>query len=74
MKLTPLIIAAFLLAQLPIQPITALPIPPAAQGTGTEDTLPAPEIVKQAAQAITVRVSALNNGGSGAIIGRKGNQ
>jgi tetratricopeptide (TPR) repeat protein/S1-C subfamily serine protease len=73
MKLTPLIIAAFLLAQLPIQPITALPIPPATQGTGTEDIILAPEIVKQAAQAITVRVSALNNGGSGAIIGRKGN-
>jgi S1-C subfamily serine protease len=77
MKPATIIIAAFLLAQLPIAPVTSLPTQPTTQQTPpanqADSGLPAPEIVKRAAQAITVRVSAPNNGGSGAIIGRKGN-
>jgi tetratricopeptide (TPR) repeat protein/S1-C subfamily serine protease len=72
-----LIIATLILTQLPIEPVTSLPIQPATQqappANQADSGLPAPEIVKRAAQAITVRVSAPNNGGSGAIIGRKGN-
>jgi tetratricopeptide (TPR) repeat protein/S1-C subfamily serine protease len=60
--ISPLVVAA------PIAPTTAV-----TQANGTEDTLPAPAVVKQTAQAITVRISTSNNGGSGVIIGRKGN-
>jgi S1-C subfamily serine protease/tetratricopeptide (TPR) repeat protein len=72
-----LIIATLILTQLPIESATSLPIPPTTQQASpanqADSGLPAPEIVKRAAQAITVRVSTPNNGGSGAIIGRKGN-
>jgi S1-C subfamily serine protease len=72
-----LIIATLILTQLPIESATSLPTQPPIQQTPpanqADSGLPAPEIVKQAAQAITVRVSTPNNGGSGAIIGRKGN-
>ena len=75
-KIPAVLLFSLLLAQIAVPPLAGVPLDattPVAQVNGTEDTLPAPEIVKQTAQAITVRISAPNNGGSGVIIGRKGN-
>ena len=75
-KPTALIVATILLSQLPVQLAISLPIQPTAApvvpAKGSENGLPAPEIVKQTVRDITVRISSPNNGGSGVIIGRKG--
>ena len=75
MNTTAFLISSLLLTHVAIQPLAAVPVnttPPVAPVQGTEDGIPAPEIVKQTARAITVRISAPNNGGSGVLIGRKG--
>jgi S1-C subfamily serine protease len=72
MKPATIIIAAFLLAQLPIQLITALPINNPTTIAQSPDGVPTPQETQAAAKNITVRVNSRNNSGSGVIIAQKG--
>jgi tetratricopeptide (TPR) repeat protein/S1-C subfamily serine protease len=77
MKTASVIIASLFLTQIPIAPISALPIQLptriAQADDQTEGTL-TPQQVQETAKNITVRVTAENNGGSGVIIAQKGDK
>jgi hypothetical protein len=71
MKTTAFLISSLLLAQISIQPVTALPIH-STMTIAQADGLPTPQEVQAAAKNITVRVNSRNNSGSGVIIAQKG--
>jgi S1-C subfamily serine protease/tetratricopeptide (TPR) repeat protein len=74
MKISFLLISSLLLTQIPIQPVTALPIQPHPRiaQADPDDNLLTPKQVQQVAKNITVRITAANTGGSGVIIAQKG--
>ncbi len=71
MKATVLLLTSLLLAQIPLQHVTALP-PNAIAQNELDENLLTPQQVQQTAKNISVRITAENSGGSGVIIAKKG--
>jgi tetratricopeptide (TPR) repeat protein/S1-C subfamily serine protease len=70
MKTVTILIASLLFTQIPIQPVTSLPLQPTI--AQLDEGILTPQQIQQTAKNISVRITSATNGGSGVIIAQKG--